>query len=87
MPALELSYFSAQTSNPVADGAATLAAPFLVMLVCTTTALALLATVAWNQPDLQSANMVTYAFQKGRGNDIGAYLVMLTLALFGYTTL
>ncbi|MGE4574337.1 MULTISPECIES: alanine/glycine:cation symporter family protein [Parachlamydia] len=78
---------SARTSNPVIDGIATLAAPLLVMLVCTTTGLTLLVTGAWNQPDLQSTNMVTYAFQKGLGSDLGAYLVMVALALFGYTTI
>jgi AGCS family alanine or glycine:cation symporter len=76
---------NARTSNPVIDGVATLIAPFMVMIVCTMTGLTLLVTGAWQQ-GLESTNMVTYAFQEGLGN-IGAYLVMVSLALFGYTTI
>jgi AGCS family alanine or glycine:cation symporter len=35
---------SARTTNPVIDGVVTLVAPFLVMIVCTTTGLVLLVT-------------------------------------------
>lgn len=78
---------SARTSNPVMDGVATLVAPLMVMFVCTATGLVLLVTGAWEQAGLESTNMVTYAFQQGLGTDLGALLVVIALALFGYTTI
>jgi len=78
---------SARTSNPVIDGVVTLVAPFLVMIVCTTTGLVLLVTGVWQDVGLQSTNMVTEAFQQGLGHSIGAYVVIIALILFAYTTI
>lgn len=78
---------SARTTNPVIDGVVTLVAPFLVMIVCTTTGLVLLVTGVWQDPNLQSTNMVTQAFQEGLGHSIGAYIVILALVMFAYTTI
>lgn len=78
---------SAKTNNPVIDGVVTLVAPFLVMIVCTTTALVLIVTGAWQQPELRSTNMVTYAFEQGLGNQVGSYIVIVSLILFSYTTI
>lgn len=77
---------SAKTTNPVIDGVVTLVAPFLVMIVCTTTGLVLLVTGVWQDTSLQSTNMVTHAFQEGLGHAIGAYVVVIALILFAYTT-
>lgn len=77
---------SAKTSNPVIDGIVTLVTPFLVMIVCTATGLVLLTTGAWQQPDLQSTNMVTFAFEQGIGHVAGSYIVIVALILFAYTT-
>lgn len=76
----------ARTTHPVNDGLVTLVAPFLVMIVCTMTGLVLLTTGAW-ELDLQSTNMVTYAFSQGLGHWIGEYVVMIALLLFGFTTI
>lgn len=78
---------SARTTNPIKDGVVTLVAPFLVMIVCTTTGLVLLVTGAWQHTDLRSTNMVTFAFQEGLGHQIGAYIVLTALILFAYTTI
>ncbi len=78
---------SAKTSNPVVDGLCTLVAPFLVMVVCTMTGLVLLVTGAWQHPELKSTNMVTFAFTEGLGSQLGAYVVIISLVLFGYTTI
>lgn len=78
---------SARTTSPVIDGVVTLVAPFLVMIVCTTTGLVLLVTGAWQEPDLQSTNMVTHAFQAGLGSSLGAYIVIVALIMFAYTTI
>jgi AGCS family alanine or glycine:cation symporter len=77
---------SARTSIPVVDGIVTLVAPFLVMIVCTTTGLVLIVTGAWQQMDLRSTNMVTHAFEKGLGSAFGSYIVIIALILFAYTT-
>ncbi|MBA2727852.1 MAG: sodium:alanine symporter family protein [Parachlamydiaceae bacterium] len=78
---------SARSQHPVMDGVASLIAPFLVMIVCTTTGLVIILTGAWLDPTLQSTNMVTYAFTKGLGSAIGGYIVIVALVLFAYTTL
>ncbi len=78
---------SARTSNPVIDGIATLVAPFLVMIVCTSTGLVLLVTGAWQSDTLQSTNMVTQAFETGLGSQYGAWIVIVSLVLFAYTTI
>lgn len=78
---------SARTSHPVEDGLVTLIAPFMVMVVCTLTGLVLLVSGAWEQTGLQSTNMVTYAFSQGLGHQIGEYVVIFCLVLFGYTTI
>jgi AGCS family alanine or glycine:cation symporter len=78
---------SARTTNPIIDGVVTLVAPFLVMIVCTTTGLVLLVTGVWQEAGLQSTNMVTHAFQEGLGHSFGAFVVIIALLLFAYTTI
>lgn len=78
---------SARSSNPIIDGVVTLVAPFLVMIVCTTTGLVLLVTGIWQDLDLKSTNMVTQAFQQGLGYSFGGYIVIFALILFAYTTI
>lgn len=78
---------SAITTNPVIDGLVALVPPFLVMIVCTVTGLVLIVTDAWQMPGLNSTNMCTYAFSKGLGSDIGAYVVIISLIMFAYTTI
>jgi alanine or glycine:cation symporter, AGCS family len=78
---------SARSNSPVMDGISTLLAPFLVMIVCTTTGLVLIMTGAWQEPGLQSTNMVTHAFTQGLGSSIGGYIVIVSLMLFAYTTI
>lgn len=76
----------AKTEHPVMDGIASLAAPFLVMVVCSATVLTLLVTGAWAQAGLESTNMVTFAFNSVFGEKVGTSLVVLALFLFGFTT-
>lgn len=78
---------SARTEHPVVDGLVSLVAPFMVMVVCTMTGLVLLTTGAWTQPGLQSTNMVTYAFSEGLGHQMGEYVVIIALLMFGFTTI
>lgn len=78
---------SAKTTHPVIDGLVALAAPFLVMVVCTVTGLVLLVTGVWTDPELKSTNMCIAAFEQGLGNSIGSYVVIISLILFAYTTI
>lgn len=78
---------SARSENPVMDGIATLIAPVMVMIVCTTTGLVLILSEAWLVPGLQSTNMVTYAFTQGLGTPVGGYIVIVALLMFAYTTI
>lgn len=78
---------SARTTHPVMDGIVSLIAPVLVMVVCTMTGLVLILTGAWQEPGLQSTNMVTFAFEQGLGSQIGAVVVMVSIVLFAYTTI
>jgi len=76
----------AKTKNAVIDGVVSLLPPFLVMIVCTATALVLIVTGAYQVAGLQSTNMVTHAFRSALPGNLGLYIVLLSLALFGYTT-
>jgi AGCS family alanine or glycine:cation symporter len=78
---------NARSEHPVMDGISTLIAPLMVMIVCTATGLVLILTGAWQEPGLQSTNMVTFAFSKGLGTPIGGYIVIAALILFAYTTI
>jgi alanine or glycine:cation symporter, AGCS family len=78
---------SARSTNPVMDGIATLAAPFMVMIVCTATGLVLILTGVWQNAELRSTNMVTQAFAQGLNSPIGGYVVIAALVLFAYTTI
>lgn len=78
---------NARSEHPVMDGIATLAAPLMVMIVCTATGLVLIMTGAWLEPGLQSTNMVTHAFSIGLGSSFGGYIVVISLVLFAYTTI
>lgn len=78
---------SARSKNPIADGITTLIAPLMVMIVCTATGLVLIVTGVWQDSTLQSTNMVTHAFNLGLNSSIGTYIVIASLALFGFTTI
>lgn len=76
----------AKTKHPVINGVVSLLAPFLVMIVCSSTALVLIVTGAYQVEGLESTNMVTYAFSQGLNSPVGLYIVLIALILFGYTT-
>lgn len=77
----------AQTKSPLTDAVISLIAPFMVMIVCTTTALVILVTGSHTIAGLKSTNVVTHAFTLGLDHDIGRYIVIGSLFLFAYTTI
>lgn len=78
---------SAKSEHPVVDGIASLIAPVVVMIMCSATGLVLIVTGAFQDPLLQSTNMVTHAFSQGLNHPIGGYIVMISLVLFAFTTI
>ena len=76
----------ARTKDPVVVGIVALVSPFMVMVVCTTTALVLIITGAFKAIDMKSTHMVAYAFDLGIGKPLGSCVVIVALVLFGYTT-
>ncbi|MCH9625110.1 MAG: Amino-acid carrier protein AlsT [Chlamydiales bacterium] len=76
----------AKTKHPVVDGVVALVSPFMVMIVCTMTALVLIITGVLSNSELQSTNLVAHAFKIGVGKSMGSFVVILALVLFGYTT-
>ncbi len=78
---------SAKSEHPVMDGIASLVAPLVVMMMCSATGLVLMVTGAYQNPYLQSTNMVTHAFSQGLNHPLGGYIVILSLVLFAFTTI
>ena len=78
---------SAKSEHPVVDGIASLIAPVVVMIMCSATGLVLIVTGAFQDPHLQSTNMVTHAFSQGLNHPVGGYIVMISLVLFAFTTI
>lgn len=78
---------SARTKSPVIEGVVAMVAPLVVMVVCTITGLVLIVTNAWTDSHQLSTNMCTWAFEKGLGSSIGAYVVIVSLILFAFTTI
>ncbi|NGX61006.1 MAG: Amino-acid carrier protein AlsT [Chlamydiae bacterium] len=77
----------AKTKDPVIDGIVSLVAPFMVMIVCSVTALVLLVSGVPAEPGLQSTGLILHAFHKGIGQTFGSTIVITALVLFGYTTI
>ncbi len=82
---------AAQTKEPVRQGLVSMTGTFLdTIVVCTMTGLALVMTGAYQIDGLQGAGITTTAFQMGLWfipGDVVAFLLMLCLVLFGFTTI
>jgi alanine or glycine:cation symporter, AGCS family len=78
---------SAAKSTPVQEGIVALLEPFIdTIVVCTITALALLLTGAWQNPDVAGSDMTAYAFETVMG-PFGRWIVTLTVTLFAFSTI
>ncbi|AFS23811.1 amino acid carrier protein [Chlamydia psittaci] len=73
-----------QSKNPVIDGLVTLLPPVIVMIVCSITTLVLIVSGAYISGQ-EGTLMVLNAFKSSLGS-IGGLVVILAMALFGYTT-
>ena len=77
----------AKSKDPVMEGVIGMIAPFIVMVICTVTALVLIVTGAWPFSGEVSTNMCTWAFQTGLNHALGKHIVILCLVLFAFTTI
>ncbi|ANH78673.1 alanine/glycine:cation symporter family protein [Candidatus Chlamydia sanziniae] len=73
-----------KSKNPVVDGLVTLVPPIIVMIVCSMTMLVLIVSGAYSS-GASGTLMVMNAFKNSLGS-IGGIVVILAMALFGYTT-
>ncbi|SPN73988.1 Na /alanine symporter,amino acid carrier protein,Sodium:alanine symporter family [Chlamydia serpentis] len=74
-----------KSKNPVVDGLVTLVPPVIVMIVCSITTLVLVVSGAYGS-GAEGTLMVMSAFKNSLGS-IGSIVVILAMALFGYTTI
>ncbi len=77
----------AAKSTPVQEGIVSLLEPFIdTIVVCTITALAILATNVWINPDIAGSEMTAVAFETVMG-PLGRWIVTLTVTLFAFSTM
>ncbi|MDD3164625.1 MAG: alanine:cation symporter family protein, partial [Oscillospiraceae bacterium] len=80
---------AAQTDDPVRQGTISMLGTVIdTIIICTMTGLAIVLTGAWQQ-GLSGAAVTTYAFQNGLPlpAKLSAFLLMVCLALFAFTTI
>ncbi len=82
---------AARTNEPVRQGLVCMTGTFIdTIIVCTITGLAIVLTGAWLQPGLEGAAVTTYAFRQGMpffNSNVSAFLLMMCLAFFAFTTI
>lgn len=77
---------SAAKSTPAQEGIVALLEPFIdTIVICTITALALLATGAWTEAGIQGSEMTVWAFEQTYGI-LGRGIVTMTVTLFAFST-
>ncbi len=78
---------SAAKSTPIQEGVVALLEPFIdTVVICSITALALLATGAWHQAGVAGSEMTAWAFENVYGV-FGRGIVTLTVTLFAFSTI
>jgi alanine or glycine:cation symporter, AGCS family len=78
---------SAAKSTPVQEGVVSLLEPFIdTIIVCTMTAMAILITNVWINPDIAGSEMTAAAFETVLG-PTGRWIVTITVTLFAFSTM
>ncbi|MEE1043776.1 MAG: alanine:cation symporter family protein, partial [Clostridia bacterium] len=81
---------AAKTKEPVRQGLVCMTGTFIdTIIVCTMTGLAIVLTGAWQVEGLEGAAVTSYAFQQGIpfNTNISAFILMMCLAFFAFTTI
>ena len=81
---------AAKTKEPVRQGLISMTGTFVdTIVICTMTGLSIVLTSAWQQEGLEGVQVTTYAFQNGLPipAQVSAFLLMLCLVFFAFTTI
>ncbi len=82
-----MAHGAAKTKEPVREGLVAMLEPAIdTLLICTMTALAILMTGVWTEPDVDGITMTAMAFEAGVPT-IGLYLLILCVFIFSITTM
>lgn len=82
-----MAHGAAKTSEPVREGLVAMLGPLIdTIVVCTLTALAILVTGAWKNPDVEGVSMTAAAFDNSFSG-FGNYLLLLCVAVFSISSL
>ena len=82
-----MAHGAAKTSEPVREGLVAMLGPLIdTIVVCTLTALAILVTGAWQNPDVKGVSMTAAAFDDSFSS-VGNYLLLLCVAVFSISSL
>lgn len=82
-----IAHAAAKTKDPVHQGHIAMLGTFIdTIIICTMTALVILVTGVWTSGET-GAPLTALAFNQGLGNDWGAVVVAIGLAVFSFTTL
>ena len=82
-----MAHSAAKTNEPIREGLVAMIGPAIdTLLVCTLTALALIITGVWINPDTDGITLTAIAFEKALPG-VGTYLLMVCVLFFALTTL
>ena len=82
-----MAHGAAKTSEPIREGMAAMFEPIIdTIIVCTMTALAIIVTGAWMNPDLDGITLTAMAFEIGMPG-VGQYILMVCVIIFSVTTM
>jgi len=82
-----MAHGAAKTSEPIREGLVAMLGPMVdTLLICTMTALAIIMTGVWTNPDNDGISVTVQAFEKGIPG-IGPYLLILCVTVFAITSL
>ncbi len=82
-----MAHSAAKTNEPIREGLVAMIGPAIdTLVVCTLTALALIITGVWINPDTDGITLTATAFEKALPG-VGTYLLMVCVLFFALTTL
>ena len=82
-----MAHGAAKTSEPVREGLVAMLGPMVdTLLICTMTALAIIMTGVWTNPDMSGISVTVQAFDVGMPV-VGPYILILCVSVFAITSL
>ncbi|OGS70286.1 MAG: sodium/alanine symporter [Flavobacteria bacterium RIFCSPLOWO2_12_FULL_35_11] len=82
-----MAHGASKNQEPVREGLLAMLGPFIdTIIVCTLTALAILVTNSWLQPNIEGVTITLKAFMQAMPN-YGSYLLVIIASIFAFTSL